>query len=74
MDAMTLFSVLMVRRAVEDSLGSSETRTRAPLLTVRPANLQVTENALIKNDNNKSNRCWRKYGHTDKYDLWTEML
>lgn len=39
MEAMTLFSVLMVRRAVE-SLGSSDTRTRAPLLTVRPANLQ----------------------------------
>lgn len=39
MEAIMFFSVLMVSRIVEDSLSSIVTRTRAPLLTVRPANL-----------------------------------
>lgn len=43
MDAMTLFSVLMVRRAADASFCSSDTRTTAELLTVRPANLQVRD-------------------------------
>lgn len=47
MDAMTLFSVLMVSRAVEDSFSSSVTRTRAPLLTVCPANLQVSQRTWV---------------------------
>lgn len=44
MEAMTLFSVLIVSRAVESS---SDTRTRAPLLTVRPANLQGNNNKWV---------------------------
>lgn len=46
MEATTLFSVLMVRRAVE-SFNSSDTKTRAPLLTVRPANLQENNNKWV---------------------------
>lgn len=47
MDAMTLFSVLMVSRALEDSFSTRETRTKAPLLTVFPANLQDTHRKVF---------------------------
>lgn len=46
MDATTLFSVLRVSRAAGDSLSSSVTRTRVPLLTVFPANLQGEKHGL----------------------------
>ena len=42
MGPMTLFSVLMVIRAADNSLSSTVTSTRAPLLAVLPANLQGT--------------------------------
>lgn len=62
MDAMTLFSVLMVRRALEDSFSSRETKTRAPLLTVRPANLQDKRNASISFKQPKNLHCEAESG------------
>lgn len=53
MDAMTLFSVLMVRRAADASFCSSDTRTTAELLTVRPANLQVRSENKGQLENHK---------------------
>lgn len=46
MEAMTLFSVLMVRRPQEVSFISTDSKTRAPLLTVRPANLEKNQTLL----------------------------
>lgn len=43
MDAMTVFSVLMVSRTADESFRSTETRSRALLLTVRPENLEREE-------------------------------
>lgn len=47
MDAMTVFSVLMVSRAADASFSSRDTRTRAPLLTLLPANLQASRRKRV---------------------------